>query len=183
MRLFLAISPPPEFVDQLRIFRDSFVRRSGGTLVKPKNYHLTLLFFGEVPESDLEKIKNSARRAARSARSFTLTLDRFGFLGTNLVSLFQRNRSLDRLAHRLRNEAVVARLSFDAKKFRPHLTLLRFQRSQKNPFPRPPAELKDLSFKVSFLHLMESRPTAKGSVYRQLDRFPLGPVLESLSKV
>lgn len=136
MRLFLALDPPLGFKRRLAKVQGELLGSLPQTMLsRPvpwQNLHLTLLFFGEVSVPELIEIKRLSRRETSRAPALTLVTDRFGFLGANLVSLFQRNRSLDRLVHRLRNEAVAAWLSFEDQKFRPHLTLLRFKAEAQN---------------------------------------------------
>lgn len=176
MRLFVAIFPPAGFVNKLKNFRYRFHHRPEVVWVRPKNYHLTLIFFGEVKKGNSAKIGNLIRRATKNFPPFTLVGDRFGCLGKNLVLFFLIPRRINQLAEHLRRGTADLRISFDAKRFRPHLTLGRFKNLND---PKRVQSLtrsigaSNLSFGIKAIDLIESRGTRGLSVYRRRARFSL----------
>lgn len=137
MRLFVAAYPPREAVDDLSALVSRLAlgqpAKPGRSLrlAPPEQWHLTLAFLGEVPDGALD------RAAAALAASVGEPTDppllrlagggRFGRGRFTIVWAGLRGEveALGRLADAVRRELRRARLPFDRKPFRPHLTLAR----------------------------------------------------------
>lgn len=134
MRLFVAITPPPEILDDLDAACKPF-RAARGDLrwTSREAWHVTLAFLGEVSEVSLTRLEPRLERAARRHSSFGLS-----FAGAGAFPAAQRANVLwgglagDRraLSDLAASVAAAARRAGAAppdadRKFRPHLTLAR----------------------------------------------------------
>lgn len=144
VRLFVAIDPPSpvaahlgEVVDLLEVSRANAPGRS--TRVTPRErWHVTLAFIGEVPERRVDAALGALNLVAgdcapriRFAGGGTFGRGQSTILW---VGLDGEVPALRRLAHVVRDQLRRARLPFDRKSFRPHLTISR-------PGVRVPSEL------------------------------------------
>ncbi|MEH1126331.1 RNA 2',3'-cyclic phosphodiesterase [Micromonospora sp. CPCC 206061] len=134
MRLFTAVYPTDEVADHLAAcvakLRVSRAAADGvNTRLAPRNnWHVTLAFLGEVPDERLPAVEQALARV--SSPPFEIKVaggGRFGrgrftvlwaALGGDLPALTGLSRSV-------RRELSRARLPFDRKPFRPHLTIAR----------------------------------------------------------
>lgn len=168
MRLFAALAPPPEVVDAVRDAREPGPgRRPDLHWTPPAEWHLTLVFLGEVPDDLLPVLTGVLDGAVGGHAPFDLTAQGWGvFPGPH------RDRScvlwagvggdtgaLARLAADLRAAASAVGLPVEDRAYVPHLTVAR---------SRPPRDLGDLPtelgsgprapWPVRDVHLVESRP-------------------------
>jgi 2'-5' RNA ligase len=109
-------------VDRLRIARGDVNTR----LVPPERWHLTLAFLGEVPDDRLP----AAVAALADAEPVTLRLAGGGRFGRGRFTTLWTGvtgdvRALDALARTVRRALKRARLPYDRKPLKPHLTLAR----------------------------------------------------------
>ena len=150
----------------------------------PGNIHLTLKFFGNVPDDEIEALARAARDAALETGPLQLQATGAGAfpnptaprvvwlgLGGDLVPLTQ-------LFYRL--EKAYAALGYppEGRAFNPHLTLGRVQspanrdRLAKMLAKLPPADWPP--FEVKELILFQSVLSPQGSTYTPLQVIPLG---------
>ncbi len=137
MRLFVAAYPPPEVRDDLaalvRALAVGQLRAPGRSvrLAPPEQWHITLAFLGEVPEPKVDRAKLAVQRAVeavgaapavRIAGGGTFGRGRFTTLWAGLRG---DTDTLASLARATRRELKAARLPYDAKRFRPHMTIAR----------------------------------------------------------
>ncbi len=83
VRLFVAISLPPEVLERLAALRDEL---PGLAWSRPETMHLTLRFIGSLPETSVP-VAASALRAVRAA-PFSLRLRGFGLFGGSRRGVF-----------------------------------------------------------------------------------------------
>jgi 2'-5' RNA ligase len=129
VRLFAAVVPPPEVLAHLDAalepVRDDVIR---WTL--PESWHLTLAFYGEVPDERVPELVERLRRAARRHPAAEL---RFAGAGRfdGRVLWIGCDGSADLLRRLARSCAAAGRRSGaaaqESRRFRPHLTLARTQ--------------------------------------------------------
>jgi 2'-5' RNA ligase len=136
VRLFAAVYPPASEVARL----ESAVREAGLPAdrlrpVPPSQWHLTLAFYGEVPDTRVDALTGRLARAAASTPPLHLRLHGAGAFGPVTRArqvwvgvdgdLPELTRLADRCAAAGRREGQ----RMEQRRFRPHLTLGRARRS------------------------------------------------------
>lgn len=129
MRMFVAVRPPAEIVEELTDFLEP---RDGMSWTRPENWHITLAFMDRVPDARLDELVDRLESAAQRVEPFITRLGGAGafpdvsrasvlWLGVN----YEAMKPLERLALAARSAANKSGASPDGKPFRPHLTLAR----------------------------------------------------------
>jgi RNA 2',3'-cyclic 3'-phosphodiesterase len=177
MRLFVAVTPPQEVVDELwTATAGPRSARPDLRWTRPEHWHLTLAFLGEV--NDRARLDLAARLARAAARHPPLQLalygaGRFGdrVLWTRVTGDVQ---PLQRLAATVRAAARRARLTIEDRPYRPHLTLARArEHADLKPVVAALAGFAGRGWTADELHLVRSHLGAGP------DRTPRHEVLES----
>lgn len=176
LRLFFAVPAPPEV---RALAGDAQARLAGlrAALPSPEDLHVTLAFLGDADPGTVEALLGLGRRAAAGCAPFPLrTAGLGGFprpAAARLLYLaFEPQPALAALAGRLREALREARVPFDPKPFRPHLTLARMKEPCDVSALRPPAGA--LRFEVREAVLYRSHLSPRGSRYEALGACPLG---------
>jgi len=189
MRLFVAVTPPPESLADLQAAVAAAradhpdLRWSG-----PEDWHVTLAFLGQVPAPVTARLAPRLERAAARHRPFPLALAGAGaFPATGNARVLWCGLDGDRRALAALAASVAAAATEagapppDAgRPFRPHLTLAR---------TRTPADVRDLvttlgayagpRWRADRVELIESRPNGPPR-YRLAGHWPLnGDTLSS----
>jgi len=185
IRAFLAIDLPETLRANLALIQGELKRtRADVRWVTPGNIHLTLKFFGNVPDDEIDTLALAAREVAQAEEPFQLKATIAGAfpspraprvvwlgLGGDVVPLnrlyYQLEKAFDKLGYPPEGRA-----------FHPHLTLGRV----KSPANRdklakmletmPPVDWPP--FAVNELILFQSVLSAKGSTYTPLKVILLG---------
>ena len=173
LRLFAALPLPPAAVERLVAWQATELAGLDGTrLVPPENLHVTLAFLGSRPAADADGILHVLREAARTAECPVLTVSRYR--ETRSVGMVVLD---DEHGHATRLAAVVAegleRLGAyrrEARRWLPHVTVLRFRRPPGARPARP--DLGPVSPSEVALYHSVLRPT--GAQYEILQSVPLG---------
>ena len=177
IRLFAAVAAPPEIVEGLAR------RQQGlpGARWRPlETLHITLRFFGEVPEPvacDLD-----AELALVAGAPFDLVLEGVGTFGEgkDLRAVWAgvaESEPLRQLAGRCEAAARRAGLKPDPRAYRPHVTLAYLKRADPVRVAAWVQEhnlLKSPAFRVDGFGLYSSWPTAEGSRYDLEREYRLG---------
>jgi RNA 2',3'-cyclic 3'-phosphodiesterase len=185
IRAFLAIGLPEALRDGLARVQEELKRsRADVRWVAPGNIHLTLKFFGNVPDDEIDTLAQAARDAAAETAPLQLQATGAGAfpsanaprvvwlgLGGDLVPLTQ-------LFYRL--EKAFAALGYppEGRAFNPHLTLGRVKSPASRDklvrllATRPPVDWPP--FEVKELLLFQSVLSPQGSTYTPLRVIPLG---------
>nr|WP_298722159.1 RNA 2',3'-cyclic phosphodiesterase [uncultured Steroidobacter sp.] len=168
-RLFFALWPSDEFRAQLEAATLSLARASGGRLIPPGNFHVTLLFLGQIPRESLPAVQEAGASLAGNA-AFTLEFDAIESWGRKVLCLTtaQPPASAIALAEGLRARLGGQLQRLDERPYSPHITLAR-------DLPRSlrPQRIETLRQQVNEFVLVESVPEASGSRYSILERWPL----------
>jgi len=128
MRLFVAVSPPPDVLAELRSAM-AVVRRAHPELrwSRPTQWHLTLAFLGEVDDGTCADLAARLGRVATRHPPMRLALHGAGRFGDRV--LWTRVRGdlapLRGLAASVRAAAGGAGIPVEERPYRPHLTLAR----------------------------------------------------------
>lgn len=189
-RLFLAISLPEKVKNRLAALQKELAKSQADVRwVRPEGLHLTLKFFGQVPEEKIERLSSVITKVIEALKPGPMHLGLKG-VGTFppggraprvvWVGLYGRLDTLAKLQNAL--EEAFAKWGFEKEKrrFVPHITLGRVKskrrvdrlreevlRLQEKEFFAPQEiEVKELTLYQSIL-----KPT--GAVYLPLKKFPL----------
>ena len=169
MQLFFGLPIGPEASAEL--WRVSLQMRDElPALWSPReNYHLTLAYLGERPESDLPLLHELLERAIREQPPFTLTLDGLGFFSKGIVhGRVENSDALFALAQALRRQLDNAGIAYQPPLFVPHITLAR------KAAYLPDCSVGKLSFAVNRVLLYHSVRTEEGRQYLPVDNQLLG---------
>lgn len=174
-RLFFALWPDPAQQVALAEATRSAVERSGGQAVPPENLHITLVFVGSVPESDIERVEVIAAKVAADVGSepALVALDALDYWKKPrivcLTAAQAASAQSSRVAEILRERLTADGFAPDPKPFRPHVTLAR--KVSRGASMR---ELPPVLWSFREFALIESQTGPAGSVYRCRSRFQLG---------
>lgn len=173
LRLFFAIECPLSVRQGIGRWHRS--RSIAGIHVPEDNYHLTLAFLGDVPETQVPAVTAVASNVAQSGffHPSTLWLDRVGRWANGVLHLSARRPPSTLLSFQAALQRALAEpslgLRVDRRTWKPHLTLAR-------DVPYLPSEqMRSPRFKwpVSSFVLMSSAPDSDGIVrYTCLRRWP-----------
>jgi len=185
IRAFLAVDLPDTLRPQLALVQGELKKSNADVRwVQVGNIHLTLKFFGNVPDAEIDPITQAARESAESQAPFQLQVTNAGAfpnmksprviwvgLGGDVIPLAQMYHKLEKAF------AALGHLP-EGRAFNPHLTLGRV----KSPVNRhrlalaleklPP--LNWPPFQVNEIILFKSTLTPQGSIYTPLAVIPLG---------
>lgn len=175
-RLFVALDVPTDVRDALAALRIGDL--DGARWTKPEQIHLTLRFLGDTPDEHLPAV-TAALAGIDTPPPLDLRLDGLTAFPSRrrprvLVARIAPNDELMSLQQRI--EDAVQHLGFEpeARPFRPHLTLARFQRADAravHDFLR--THTAAATFTANAFHLYASTLTPSGAVHERLASFPL----------
>jgi 2'-5' RNA ligase len=151
--------------------------------VDPENMHLTLKFFGELPEEKVADINKVIRPFAAQVAPFTIRLQHTGVFGSRYNPRviwygIEDGSRLKNLGNELLEELDTAGFENDRQHFVPHFTVGRIKElTSKDHFQRSIATYKDAFFQeseVKEIHLFESILRREGPKYLTQEKYPLG---------
>lgn len=187
MRLFVAIPPPVEVVEDLERVVDTL--RGGPTELDlrwttTEQWHLTLTFLGEVRDDQLDGLATRLRRAAARHEPLQLQVSRGGGFGSSRAArvlwagIAGDTKPLRKLADSTTAAARRAGLDVREGRFRPHLTLARLKQ---------PADVRELveqlesyegpKWQATHVHLVRShlgQGEGRRAKYETIADWPLG---------
>ena len=198
MRLFLAIELPDAVREHLagisRDWKEAWAERTRGSAyqdpreavswVRPQNLHVTLKFFGDVPENEIPELCD-VLQSVDSPGAASLVPDRVecfperGPVRVITVVMGKDEGRLVVLHGRIEERCELLGYERERRRYRPHITLGRCRRplpphmrtklieEGNRHLPGPPFEAKEFV-------LMESRLKPDAAEYIPLARFPLG---------
>ena len=183
MRAFISIN----LTDRLHQSIEVMQRRLDGSTkgvrwTQPQNCHLTLKFLGDVSESMENEIVNALNDVGPAFDPFHLELGGVGQfpprgpLSVLWVGVSKGEDVLCALERSIHKVLIEADISFDKKKFSPHLTIGRARRGEK-PFVRfdkSSSEYDIGTLEVKEFCLMKSDLQQSGPIYTVRKRFCLG---------
>ena len=161
MRLFVALRPPPEALEDLRA-------RLPRWPSAPERWHLTLAFLGELPGP--EQVHDQLLAVRQPA--FALRLEgsgTFGRQGPVWVGVGGELDALHDLADDVRRAVQAAGVQLDRKAYRPHLTVGR----RGHPNSAALSGYRGPAWRASEVELVRS-DVGRSVVHTVLERFPLG---------
>jgi RNA 2',3'-cyclic 3'-phosphodiesterase len=170
MRMFAAVVPPQDVLDELEEFLDPRQEAPQGSAelrwTRPESWHLTLAFMADVPQRSLDDLLERLARAGRRRDPFTLRLAGGGaFPNPGRAKVFYAGveaaaddlEELRRLSTGARAAAAKSGASADGATFRPHLTLARMRRPvEATRWLRVLSTYRSRAFEVTDFALVES---------------------------
>ncbi|HEY0683847.1 MAG TPA: RNA 2',3'-cyclic phosphodiesterase [Steroidobacter sp.] len=167
-RLFFALWPTDQFRTQIQAATLAIAQASGGRLIPERNFHVTLLFLGEVPAERFDSVQLAGAQLT-GCSAFELNFDGVESWGRKLLCLTTSTTpaAAMELAAQLR-ASLSSFVREDEREFRPHVTLARDLRRG-----RATQKIEGLRQEVNDFALVESVPDARGSQYSVLARWPL----------
>ena len=166
MRLFIALDLPEPIKDELhenaellRMFCDR------GHFSPRENYHITLAFLGEQPESRVADL--TAAMDCCETESFPVTFEGLGEFENGVVWRgIEASGKLMQLQRELTDQLRLRNFDLECRKYRPHLTLARrVILKEKILLSDLSGQIKPLSFQVDKMTLMCSELSNAGSIY------------------
>jgi len=174
-RLFFALWPSEAVRERIWTGTRAVTAPVGGRTLPAANFHITIAFLGEVPETRLNAALQAG--AATHGNAFELILDRVeSFRRSGVLSLVpsQPPSALTDLVDQLRFNLLDGQFRLEHREFRAHVTLVRDLRR-----PVTAASVAELPWPVEEFVLAESQLGRDGSRYSVLARWPLGGAAES----
>lgn len=187
MRLFAAITPPEEVLEELQgWWAEACLALDAGEWrdMPVNNWHVTLAFYGDVDGDEAEDLADGLAELAGNTEPLWLRLDDFGvFPRMSKARVFWagvsdagENPALKSLARCCRQvgRATVRKRSAKENPFKGHITLAR---SREFPVQFMPEALQDipplppLEWQADALRLYRSRLSSEGARYTILEEF------------
>jgi RNA 2',3'-cyclic 3'-phosphodiesterase len=128
VRLFVALTPPGEIVEELSISIAALRELAPGLRwTRPEHWHVTLAFLGEVGDDVVPELARRLNRAAARYPPLSLSLGGGGRFGYQVLwtGVHGDRDELRRLAGSVQAAARRCRLPVAQRPYRPHLTLAR----------------------------------------------------------
>lgn len=181
-RLFIAVEPSSSARDALAgaLSRLPAVDAPAVRWVPPHNWHCTLQFLGEVPETALAPVCEACEEAAASAAPFCARLGSLGAFSAPRrarvvwVGFCEGAAALATLAAAVQQSTEARGHASPERAFKSHVTLARL---------KPPADVRPLiaasrawpaiASEVTEITLFRSRLHPSGARYEALHRYPL----------
>ena len=161
MRLFFALWPDDAVRAQLARWSRELHALCGGRPTLPENLHVTIAFLGGVADARVAEVERAANEVAPKAVS--LVLDQPGYWKHNRIAWAGATvvpPALEALVVELRDALTRSQISFDAKGFASHVTLLRDARE-----PKGMPALDPVCWRVDGFALVQSVTLPRGSRY------------------
>ncbi len=170
MRLFIALEIPEEARREIARSAAALEKDwGGGRLIPPENYHLTLVFLGEVPEFRTSEV--IAAMEACPSPPPVITVGGFGRFrqrgGDILWRQIRGGNTLSSLQRRLCRELTRRGFILEKREYSPHLTVARKVALRGNELPETG---EALFFSVPAMTLFRSKTGPSGAEYTPLRR-------------
>jgi 2'-5' RNA ligase len=131
MRIFVGIPLPNDVKFYLKETQTNvLLNKAKGNLTDINNFHITLIFLGELNSSQIEALAFGLKEGLKGFKMFECYLDSIGSFVKGLdqiiwIGIRQQNDLLKKLHLKVRNIVKSLELPFDDKGFKPHITLAR----------------------------------------------------------
>lgn len=181
-RIFIALSVPDQVKRELKLAQEELKKKNQHLRVTwsdPKSAHITLVFMGEIGESELEKTKEILKLQTSQQVSFKFLLQNVDAFPnvfhakTVIIKAEDIGQKCAVFQRRLLNAMVNAGLPTDLKIWRPHLTLGRKKSQDGNIKGSQDVLVEGVSWSVNDVQLLESVLTPTGPVYEVLESYKL----------
>lgn len=168
-RIFLAVNLPKKVKEQLLSYQQKWPELPA-RWTKPANLHLTLVFYGNAADDELEEIKQAVKAVVKKHKPFSLKLSRivYGPSVSEARMVWAVGDTTKELTA-LQSELAVALERIEERAFSLHITLARFQEWEFKKIPleeRPEIDEEiNLEIPVNSIEVMESKVRRGGAEY------------------
>ncbi len=169
LRLFFALWPQPAEQQALAGWQPALHQLCGGSPMQESTLHCTLVFLGATAAERLEALLLAAQEV--EWQGFEICLDEARYWGHNHIAYAAPRRvprQLETLVAALEQRLRRHRFAFEARAYKPHVTLLRHVHWRDVPLPQMPP----LHWRVQEFALVQSLGDEHGARYEVLARFP-----------
>jgi RNA 2',3'-cyclic 3'-phosphodiesterase len=171
MRCFLAIELSKEAREEIVKIQQEIKKYVKGKFVEPENLHLTLEFFGELNDEQVNKIKQILKEL--KFEKFQASLGKIGFFpNDDFIRVIWVSLESDKIKE-LHNK-IKGLLNIKEDKFESHITIARIKNiKNKEEYIKKVKEIsiKPIEFKVSSFSFKKSTLTEKGPIYENIVKF------------
>jgi len=170
LRLFFAFWPTAAERTAMAEWQLPLRELCGGRLMRADTLHTTLVFLGDVAEHRLQALCLAAQEV--SCSKFELILKAVHYWGHNHIAYAAPDAvppQLAELVHELERSLRKHHFHFEARPYKPHVTLLR--NAQWSDAHLPP--MKAVRWQVDDFVLVQSLHDEQGAKYEVLANFPL----------
>lgn len=185
MRLFAAVVPPDGVLDELERAIAPYVGQVEGLRWPDRDtWHITLAFYGEVPEHVLPGLQVRLARAVHRYDALDLAFTGFGaFSSARRARVFWAGLSGDPMGRLADSVKAAGRRAgaaqTDEKRFHPHLTLARAKaETDLRPLVEALAEFSGSPWRAEGVQLVRSHPGPRVR-YESLGEWALAPARRS----
>ncbi|MBM3206188.1 MAG: RNA 2',3'-cyclic phosphodiesterase [Candidatus Staskawiczbacteria bacterium] len=182
-KVFLAINIPDDIKSQLSSYEGRFLNLPA-KWIKKENLHLTLVFLGNLTDTEIGETCIAVKDIVKNYKSFDLKFNKVCYgpdkkIPPKMVwANIEKSKDLSILKKDLQ-EKISQRINFylDFKSFLPHITLAKIKTIEWRSCD--PEELPDVNdfldfdFTVSSIELMESNLSKGGPYYSVVESFSL----------
>jgi RNA 2',3'-cyclic 3'-phosphodiesterase len=183
VRTFIAVDFPPGIITKIENIINYFKTKTPNQdfkWVSPENLHLTIKFIGEISPKKLVQVKSIITNAFQAQPAFNISIEGLGMFPNakqpRVIWLgITDGETLTRI-HQVIDQALIkVEIGQDQRKFNPHLTIARIQKSTSPDRAKKIGETLS-QFKVESLgniridaiHLYQSELTPTGPIYTPL---------------
>lgn len=177
-RVFFALWPDDAVRSKLGMAAAQLHKVCGGRRTRAESIHLTLVFLGEVERARLDELRAAAARV--KGASFVVRLTRLGGWTHNRIAWAAPEETpppMTQLVADLHAELESAGFRFDARRFLPHVTLIRKADCRANI----PLDL--IEWQAGEFVLVRSVATERSSGYEIIGRWLLDSQVDALLQV
>ncbi|CAN5184252.1 RNA 2',3'-cyclic phosphodiesterase [soil metagenome] len=178
MRAFVTIFPPPEVRESLLQAARNLSAQGNIRWSRPGNVHLTLKFLGEVPEEDLDGVRDVLARVCARHEPFGAETSGFGAFPSARkarvvwASIGEGHDRLRSLAEDLERSLEDIGFAREGRAYTPHVALGRI-RGHPARLELPESSAQGLKFPVREVELVRSVLGESGAAYSTLVAYPL----------
>lgn len=168
-RLFFALWPSDDLRAQIDLNTQAVVGQAGGRPIPAGNFHITLVFIGEVADAQVEAARAAAEAVTASAFNLSLGMIE-SWTGADVLVYSGEcpPPALGVLVDRLRISLLQRQFKLQRQTFKPHVTLVR---KLPRKLPKQPAPV--LQWHVTDFVLVESKTSSGSSDYTVIGRWRL----------
>lgn len=181
IRLFVALEIPENIIDAILFERNKHLGHEKNIRWESKDkLHITLKFLGDTEESLVESISNELESIACKNKPVKMEINKFGvFRKSGELKILwvgmKENKFLINIVNDIEESFCKFGYPKEDRKFKPHITLLRFRGTENSSKILNLLEIKlpELVFTANKISLVKSELKQSGSVYTTMKSFIL----------